>query len=1649
MKKIVLATLLLLITTSVVVAISTRNSTIKVKTDDHIVAQLDSINILVNNAGRQVTEYDADNESADPLLWSREKTEQEIMRLFQAILKERRHLKVRANLNDVAYQGRVRQWSIRIPEEQNGYRSILEVLWQVAQYFPEARSFFECEVDEALRIKSYEDALWAVDRIAANSDDKATVYQKYLPYFEGTVESAMIQFYLLMKDYEEASALKAKLTDTTAETWIDKTNQLDSRLDTLRSVLTGTSYEDQVNSSVRSHLGSLYAPIFHAEKQDLMSREVKIHLSGVVYGEWQILCEETVIRNVSCPSKQYIREEMVYKLPGIGFYQIQLKSAEKDASPERVVTFDTGYLAADVEKVNDLYYVVASSKADGHPMSGVEVQILKHFESTVLGVVKTDETGTVALDPQPRPGEVLRVVVADPALSRPVEHYVSKPKPEPSVELMARTSTEFYPDRSIYKRGQEVKMGLVLQKTKGAERKLLTNHKGVAKLYAFRQQDEELVSEQSYVTDRHGVCEVRFMLPDDPALSNYQVRTDTDDRYYLTVEDYKLNYLNVKVDSIPTGQTTGYPMKVYGHVEDMNGFPVWAKLELTYDGESKLAVESNEKGQFLFETKEISSRSSWRSRHIFLRATDPLGNVVEERIYLSKDSVSLPLNAALLNGVYEKSAVALSLDTQPFNRTLLGDLERYCVVATLIAPDGDEVELGPIPMSGVQTFNLQYLKSGRYGLRLETTDYFGQKVLSQSDKAIYLYDMADEVFYEEENPLFVHSGDQYTLLASSYPVTVKLIKRLRDGSKSIVFRPLDPKVLYRLERDPLVSSLSVSTYYQGDWCGNDKEFTTYTEFEDKLRIVDAGDKVGKTFAPGQRYAREFIVLNENNEPCKDVPLIVTVYDVTLNEAAGELEWPDLVYSIPDVDLIEYPTLALETNSLRVSDMQMAKSLGSSNAVEDAVVRKNFVENAYFSALLKSDQEGRVKLSFDLPDTQTSFVLLGYAFTPDLERDGTLRDSLSVFAPTSIELSLPRYLRYHDTLSGSARIANQTDETVSAQYRIVAADQVLAEGKVSVAPRSHQLVPFLFVPDEELGEQVVITASLSSGDSVLDRVERTLPLLSDSEEYVVAVPFNSYKADSVTIGLPKLNHAVDNPSIVVYFSPQNLLFSELAKEYRTIQDEEIRDIGLFEATSQYAVLAQLRHFLEIHPEIRHQLQAAIPDLEAIDHGEKSKFWDRQASPKELANFYGFVTSEKRMAKRMEALDKYICGFAVPTGGFRFNSMAYEASPWLTHSVLSQLAKYARHYTSPELKKITEASITFLKQKIGAPDSYYNDYVALAMLLSAYDTQLDNLTDRQKEQYDRQVVSLRKHYQTADPSQLIRYARYAHRFESSEQWQSVVSFIEERLAYTRSDMERMVLELFLSDVHEVVGPETIRFLLQMKQGTIWSSPFILDAVELILQNTGKTSYAPGASLRVNERSHLLTPEERATGQVFLPVVSDSDSLHLSWIGITSDVFFGGITYRVREKAQEVVPTGEKLKIQKEVFARRVSSEGAELVRLTPNNPARQGEKLVVRYFLETAQDLSLVMIADTRIGGAEPGYDFSGYGLSDRLFWLYSRRETSDVIFIDYLPRGKHVLQMEAVANVGGAYAYGPANIQSIYAPEYAGNSAGGTVVIKQK
>ena len=1645
--------------------------------EEEMLSLLDHLSRLAANAGRTIEEYDTSDESPDTLLWSKQRTERELVRMISRELERRELWRATTDLSGLRYQGQVRRWQLRVPSEGNGYSLLAQLMEQLADKgFDALRELHLRELDRALRAGYSDQALSMLEWEARQSEEN--IYPAYIERFAGRPEQPVVR----MLDLRERSSrlLEPLRSEHKAEEWLREEGKLYAEYLRIEPSISGNPYEKRLREMGKQLFG--HSPsIGDVTYIDLHTGEATVEIEGPTRQaldlylvsanrkvEQQIRSgRATKLASYTAPAgkARWISDKVSLRLPRVGYYRLALYNDREGVVRQGNALLDK----ITVDQYDPIIY--ALDRQDGSPVSGVEVKVFRGDERRrPIATLYTDEGGEVVVRQTPPRGGYLFISVKDPRMleERFFTIYGAQKWPAGTANPKRQAETHFYTDRPIYRRGQMVKVGIVTVTRKGEVVKAEPNMLQKVKLTALRDGVEEVIETQTITTDDRGVAEATLTLPKDEHLSDFTLDTPYGDES-LRVEDYKLMHLSLTIDSIPTGYVSGRPMRIYGRTEDMNGHPVAARLTLQYDVDGKrMTGRSGSDGHFMLETEPLTKSATggyYWNHPITLSAADAIGDVTDESLAMEKDTTNLPLSANLLLGGkhrLNRLDLTLSTESQPYQRMRLGDLSRYQLTATWIDAKGKQVgEPINLPMKGKLKLSLASLPSGSYRLRIETTDYWGQVVRDESDP-LYLYSPTDDRL-QGEVPLFATMTKEGEILyGSSHGGTLSLLMvRERKGSVH-QFLSVEPGKLYRLR--PMEGTLSVvlSAYYRGEETSARIDLTEYGEEsgdKEKTHTDGLEMKEGEgRLVPGADFSRRFTIVSRSGKSLSEVPVLVAVFDKALTEASGnEQHWSKIggspvLYQALDGNL--YGAVLME--SAVASPRAMMKQ---SNVVNDEVMvvaegagsdgqprlRQNFAETAYFSALLRSDREGQVQLDFKLPDTQTEYVLKVYSFAPDFEEELLEDHSFSVFAPLSVELSLPRYLRWGDRLEGLARVQNAEQSPATIRATVTEGQAQLSEAELSVAGGQTGTMPFV-VEAKRTGDSLTLHAT-AAGAHYTDALERVIPLRSDLAEYTVAVPFSSYKQSQVSLTLPKADLGGSQAVAEIYFSPIHLLLTTLADTYATEAPAE--ELSLLEASTKYAVYSRLRALIASTPELkrslsmsRTQLRAAIRDRES----EPRSSFNRQADPRTLADFYDLLLSEERMSDLLGGLEKRILAFTFPTGGFRYDALLPEPSPWLTHVVLENLA-----FTPTRSAKLDDAidqSLKYLQGQLSKERSYYKAAMEYRLLVHKLRRKDPSLTGEVKELLEKQVKGARESYRTASTSYLLNFGEYSRAFDTKAAYSEVRDFIRDRSSYTQSDAELLALTLFLhhDQQDEALSPEVTRFMLSLKQGTLWRNPMTLEAVEPLLRTVTPTRFAPDATFHLGEVTYRPTALDKATGHIVLGLPKPETKTVIRWEGVTTDFAFGGIRYRVTEPAAKATPTGEKLTIGKEVYARRIIDGKSSLVRLTDEREAVAGEQLVVRYLIETKQDLSLVTIRDDRAAGAEPGYDFAGYGMSDRTWYGYSRRETADYIFIDYLQRGKHVIELEATANVAGHFSYGPAEVQSFYAPEYAGNSAGGSLTI---
>ena len=1607
----------------------------KKKRDPHtnkITLELRALNRLYTNYRRTLTEYDTSNDaSTDTLLWSPQKTTEESRKLLLQLLQQRDSLRLLPS-EELSRQGRVERWSFDIVSWKNQYSNLLKILDQFVSKDKELKPLLTSELEKALQKEFYPEALQIVRCL--NLDEAKL--KEYRPKFAHTPEGYLLDMWLLRyRLRHELWMLEVQLSEDHAteldKKWATMVLPFEKEGERLLTQLKGSAYESEAEQIYQEYLGDRLVRI-RPEVVNTATGEVRIKVFGILSKPNKL--QRSGGTTIGELPKGIVRKTFTDHLPKVGKYAYSLGGKKSFSNfPYELLKVYTYNLENHCKQIEVL------DRATGAPVPNVRID-LKNSNSKIFATMVTDSEGRALLQSK---SDHYWAVVKDPRLIDEWEISISElPRAQVVRELKI---TQFYTDRPIYRRGQEVKVGTVTAKyNKGDDRHVLPSKPLTIKLQAYRNFDLVTLETKKVTTNQHGVAELTFTLPEDQDLSNFRLTSKWGNKG-IEVQDYKRSYLQVGIDSIPTGYLFGHPMKLFGHTIDLNGLPTPATVELLYGDGKRIKVTSGADGHFVVTTPPLIEEeySYVKGEGLKIIASDALGNTARTSHYLEPDNTDMPLDAESLTNEdtsINKEQFTLSTTRQPYNHRLLGDISDR-VISVYLVNEQDTIPLGNLPVNGEQQFSLPNLPSGGYRLQLRTVDGYGEEQRDETYQKYYFYSPSDTQLHDKY-PIWAEFLPDGALLFGSNNDQLIILSLEKEGKTlykeyiKVVAGTLYKRTLPQVgaERVMLQSLRNMETRV--------KRLDLPKKEVAKEKAKLEGFAFDESIRPGSEVEKRIKVIGKSGQPLANTPVFITIYDKAVDNAAlsvGAFPW----LTIESVQLLTYnlegalygaraPLRLTEVSEAAPMEMRKQEAYDEvvvTGAPEEPVLRTNFAETAYFSALLETDQQGEVLLKFKAPDTQTKYVAYLYAFNDSLTEEVLDNTTLEVYSPLSIELSTPRYLVWGDRLDGSALIRNTNDQSYSPTYVITSGAQLLAVGTIEVPAHETVSVPFSITAPQ--AEELKLQAKVTLGD-LSDGLERVIPLISNLSTYTVALPISLYKESQVTLTPPKQELASSDLMLQLYFDPIQLLLSKLAISHR----ESLKsDLSLFGELHFYSVYSRLHSYLKSNPELAVRLQKDAKELGLIK--EKPAHWsDRIADPQTLASFYQFITNEKALTKRLEKIEKSIQSHAVLGGGFRYSLQTLHASPWLTHYILEQLG--GLEVTNSELQKSLQTSLPYLAKVLKREDSYYRDFVAFALVAHQYSYPLPDFGEPMK----KQVEALRKGYQSASNSTMLRFAEYSQIYDQSEAYAEVRQFIKDRSGYTFNDDEKLALMLFLNQDKPEVSQEVVKFALQVKQNAIWYDQAIVRVAQLILDKVTPTTISDRAALTINGERYQLSPTERVTGTLAVRYPAKEDSLTLTWSGIQSDYIFGGLSYLVTQLSAKVTPTGEKLTIEKQVYVRKVDSEGKESFSIATN--VQKGDKLIVRYLIEAKQDLSLLTIQDPRPATAEFGYDFEGYRFADRLWFNYSRRDTHDRFYIDYLPRGRHQIELEAVATQSGHFTYGPAQIQSYYAPEYTGNSSGGSL-----
>ena len=135
-----------------------------------------------------------------------------------------------------------------------------------------------------------------------------------------------------------------------------------------------------------------------------------------------------------------------------------------------------------------------------------------------------------------------------------------------------------------------------------------------------------------------------------------------------------------------------------------------------------------------------------------------------------------------------------------------------------------------------------------------------------------------------------------------------------------------------------------------------------------------------------------------------------------------------------------------------------------------------------------------------------------------------------------------------------------------------------------------------------------------------------------------------------------------------------------------------------------------------------------------------------------------------------------------------------------------------------------------------------------------------------------------------------------------------------------------------------------------------------------------------------------------------------------------------------------------MEKMLFIETNNGSERQLRPVTPDQPLRIGDTVVVRLTIRTDREMDYVFLKDLRAGCFEPATQTSGSMWRDGAWYYQSPTDISENFFFNSLPEGTYVLEYSVYVSREGRYSGGISTIQCLYAPEFVSHTEGGEITV---
>lgn len=758
----------------------------------------------------------------------------------------------------------------------------------------------------------------------------------------------------------------------------------------------------------------------------------------------------------------------------------------------------------------------------------------------------------------------------------------------------------------------------------------------------------------------------------------------------------------------------------------------------------------------------------------------------------------------------------------------------------------------------------------------------------------------------------------------------------------------------------------------------------------------------------------------------------------------------------------------------ISESEVEDAAEEEGEIVEPVVslRENFNETAFFYPTLRTNENGEVMLSFTLPESLTTWRLLGLAHTQDM-LTALLDERVVAQKDLMAQLSLPRFLRQGDEASLSASIYNINKVQQKGRGVLTVQDaeteKVLLKKQIDFNMRAEGDTTFTFSFHVPQDASMLICRWVAEGSTCSDGEQRYLPVLTH-QEWVTDTRVLTYGKEGIyrenmkelfAQGATRRQLTVEYVSQPVWYAVQalpSLVWPQREDVLSLASAYYAGSLAGYIVQQNPVILSAIRSWqarsvmqngkLLQNADVKNIVMDETPWI-ALAEAEKDRV-QRLSTLFDPATQNSLQKEHLDKLRRLQQSDGSFCWFPGMKGSY-----------YLTREVAYLLTRQ-KVLTGQTADKMLQDAVGYIRQD--RPTSLSTSSLRYLYVLYQSGVQMDKADRRNA---DSLIKVLMKHPEELGLEERALAAivlKKAGQDRSAARYlESVKKFLvtnKEGLTYfefsqgSRRSINRklhihvQVMEALaqLSPADSVLLNGMQRYLLHHKRTSEWDSPVnTANAIySLLLRNEGALLQGCDAEVTLQQgRNKIrLDADSSSFGYIRKHIEVDNPVLSLEIKKRGSQESWGGIY------AQYLAPVSEV----------SASMEGDLNVKVILVNPSindsavqqvlKAGSRIHVRYEITAKRDFEYVFMHAPRPATAEPVLPLSGYQWNAGLEYYRAIRDAAADFYFDYLPRGSYVIEEDWFVEHEGLYSTGITTIQCLYAPEFSGRSADNRVKVSK-